>query len=171
MTVQEITAGITWAELAVADASTWRTEVLDRIDARPGFWECAPVRRGEVHVPVRFVCIPSAAVARIVGSARAFAEHLTDPSGAAAFSSLRGDARLVAPGASGAYPHLQSFLAAGPAAQVDEVFALVGAELQSWWARTEAPVWLSTHGLGVPWLHVRLDSRPKYYAHRLSRDA
>ena len=24
-------------------------------------------------------------------------------------------------------------------------------------------VWLSTSGLGVPWLHVRLDSEPKYY--------
>jgi hypothetical protein len=27
------------------------------------------------------------------------------------------------------------------------------------------PVWLSTAGLGVSWLHVRLDSRPKYYRH------
>jgi len=24
-------------------------------------------------------------------------------------------------------------------------------------------VWLSTAGAGVPWLHVRLDDRPKYY--------
>jgi hypothetical protein len=27
-------------------------------------------------------------------------------------------------------------------------------------------VWLSTSGLGVPWLHVRVDSDPKYYQHR-----
>jgi hypothetical protein len=27
-----------------------------------------------------------------------------------------------------------------------------------------APVWLSTAGAGVSWLHVRLDDRPKYYA-------
>jgi hypothetical protein len=25
------------------------------------------------------------------------------------------------------------------------------------------PVWLSTAGAGVAWLHVRLDDRPKYY--------
>jgi hypothetical protein len=25
--------------------------------------------------------------------------------------------------------------------------------------------WLSTAGLGVPWLHVRVDSAPKYYRH------
>jgi hypothetical protein len=27
------------------------------------------------------------------------------------------------------------------------------------------PLWLSTSGLGVAWLHVRLDSRPKYYSY------
>jgi hypothetical protein len=29
----------------------------------------------------------------------------------------------------------------------------------------DTPVWLSTAGLGVSWLHLRLDSRPKYYRH------
>jgi hypothetical protein len=28
------------------------------------------------------------------------------------------------------------------------------------------PVWLSTAGAGVPWLHVRLDDRPKYCCFR-----
>ena len=32
------------------------------------------------------------------------------------------------------------------------------------------PIWLSTAGMGVPWLHVRLDSRPKYYAFGPYRD-
>lgn len=27
------------------------------------------------------------------------------------------------------------------------------------------PVWLSTAGAAVAWLHVRLDDRPKYYAY------
>lgn len=27
----------------------------------------------------------------------------------------------------------------------------------------QAPVWLNTAGGGVPWLHLRIDSRPKYY--------
>ena len=30
----------------------------------------------------------------------------------------------------------------------------------------DVPVWTSTSGLGVYWLHVRLDSRPKYYQHQ-----
>lgn len=31
------------------------------------------------------------------------------------------------------------------------------------------PVWLSTAGAGVPWLHVRLDDHPKYYGYALYR--
>ncbi len=33
----------------------------------------------------------------------------------------------------------------------------------------EAPMWLSTAGAGVPWLHVRLEDRPKYYGHAAYR--
>ena len=29
----------------------------------------------------------------------------------------------------------------------------------------DMPLWVSTAGLGVSWLHVRLDARPKYYRH------
>jgi hypothetical protein len=31
---------------------------------------------------------------------------------------------------------------------------------------TDRPVWLNTAGGGVSWLHVRLDSWPKYYRFR-----
>ena len=34
----------------------------------------------------------------------------------------------------------------------------------------DKPTWLSTAGMGVAWLHVRLDQRPKYYAHRPYRE-
>ena len=27
----------------------------------------------------------------------------------------------------------------------------------------EQPRWLSTAGMGIPWVHVRIDSYPKYY--------
>lgn len=30
---------------------------------------------------------------------------------------------------------------------------------------TDYPIWLSTSGLGVYWLHMRLDRRPKYYTY------
>jgi len=30
--------------------------------------------------------------------------------------------------------------------------------------------WVSTSGLGVAWLHVRVDSKPKYYSHEAYRE-
>ncbi len=51
-----------------------------------------------------------------------------------------------------------------PREQVDALFVAVGA-LQSVRARSKDTLWLSTAGLGVDWLHVRIDSRPKYYRH------
>ena len=29
-----------------------------------------------------------------------------------------------------------------------------------------SPRWLSTSGLGISYLHVRIDKRPKYYSHQ-----
>ena len=33
-------------------------------------------------------------------------------------------------------------------------------------ALSDQPIWISTSGLGVAWLHIRLDSSPKYYQHQ-----
>jgi hypothetical protein len=41
----------------------------------------------------------------------------------------------------------------------------VGVEVRRALRRTGEPVWLSTNGDGVSWLHVRIDERPKYYTH------
>jgi hypothetical protein len=85
------------------------------------------------------------------------------------FDNLGRDARLVVPcplGAPGAYAHLARFVREGPREQVDALWRGVGAAMREWWAtRPATPVWLSTSGGGVPWLHVRLDTRPKYYSY------
>jgi hypothetical protein len=84
------------------------------------------------------------------------------------FANRSGDARLIAPcppaaGASAVdYGHLLSFLRGAPAAQVHAVWAAAAEAMEARLARGPGPVWLSTSGLGVPWLHVRVDDRPKY---------
>ena len=60
-----------------------------------------------------------------------------------------------------AYGHLAAFVREAPEAPRHALWQSVGA------ARARrvgpSPVWLSTAGDGVAWLHVRLDDRPKYY--------
>lgn len=82
------------------------------------------------------------------------------------FDNLGGDALLVAPcpiPASAIYGHLASFVRDAPASQIDEFWRCVACTFERTVSQT--PVWISTSGLGVIWLHVRLDSYPKYYTH------
>jgi hypothetical protein len=64
---------------------------------------------------------------------------------------------------------MAAFIRDAPEAQKHELWQAVGAAMA---ARLDArPVWLSTAGMGVSWLHIRLDSRPKYYGFAPYREA
>jgi hypothetical protein len=60
-----------------------------------------------------------------------------------------------------AYGHLAAFVRLAPNEQQHALWQLVG-ETMTRRIGTK-PVWLSTAGAGVSWLHIRLDNRPKYY--------
>ena len=140
-------------------------EALREHEHEAVFWECRPWRGDDPLF--EFVVVPAPSLARMQASPDAFREHF-DGDLVAAFDSLGGDARLVAPrplGRRDAGLHLASFLRHGPADQVEALWIAVGREIAAWRRAKRGPLWLSTSGLGVPWLHVRLDSRPKYYTH------
>jgi hypothetical protein len=108
-------------------------------------------------------------------SSSAFQEHLdkcADPH-VCSFPNLGGDAMLVVPQKQPgtkdpAYSHLAAFLREAPEEQIAQVWKKVASTyLQILQTRDETkPVWLSTEGTGVPWLHFRFDDRPKYYHYR-----
>ena len=90
------------------------------------------------------------------------------------FDSLGGDAVLVAPcerGPRTQYAHLGAFVREASAPQQAALWKAVGHALKRALANRGDSVatWLSTEGSGVPWLHIRLDSRPKYYHHAAYR--
>ncbi len=148
-------------------------------------WETPPVSAQNLDRPFEFVAIEDLSLARPASSA-AFAEHLhgAPTSHAINFPNLGGDAILVVPtpsrmGSSGnhsaqsatgdAYCHLGDFTRHASEGQQHKFWARVG---QTFLKRVaQRPVWLSTAGDGVPWLHVRLDDYPKYYAYSPYRDA
>lgn len=100
--------------------------------------------------------------------AKSFAEHFQKArgSGIVTFTNLGGDATLVVPvpqGPASAYGHIAAFLREAPDDQKQSLWIAVSEAMRK---RVSAkPVWLSTAGAGVAWLHVRLDDRPKYYNH------
>ncbi len=129
-------------------------------------WECPPVTSDSASRTFECVFVRSPGLARMAPDAGAFSEHFSPGCAVATFDNLGGDAKLVAPCprvAPSDYAHLARFVATAPPAQHDAFWQAVGAAMEIRLGAT--PVWLSTAGLGVAWLHIRLDDRPKYYRH------
>ena len=82
---------------------------------------------------------------------------------ATSFPNLSGDTVLVIPMPKGkCYATLKDFVDNAPKKQQQELWKLVAKEAKKQ-AKKFGKVWISTHGLGVPYLHVRISSQPKYY--------
>src|SRR5699024_11651652 len=84
------------------------------------------------------------------------------------FPNLGGDALMVVPSQqararASVYTHFAAFLRGAPREQQRALWREVAAAMSE--RLSDRPVWLSTAGAGVAWLHVRLDEQPKYYAH------
>jgi hypothetical protein len=146
-----------------ATCATARDELISGIletDHEAVLWETSPSLTGQEV----FEQVVTAAqnLAHLPADAGAFSAHLG--SGVAAFDNLSGDTRLVAPAPPGEFGHLTSFLRNAPADLRHGLWRKVAEEILTWWAEGRGVLWVSTHGAGVPWLHVRLDPRPKYYS-------
>jgi len=142
------------------------TESLRRIPFAGFCWECPMLTTARARAAFECVFVDSPLLAQGASDPDPFAEHFDPDSSTATFASLGRDAVLVAPfpDASGSdFGHLAAFLATADAARASDLWQAVGEALDT--RLGDTPLWLSTAGLGVAWLHVRLDSRPKYYRH------
>ncbi len=129
-------------------------------------WETPAVTAATVARPFECVLLDSPGLARRP-EPEAFAEHFSGAEGdVVSFANLGGDAILVAPcplAEASTCGHLAAFVRLAPQRQRDALWRSVGEAMAR---RIGAkPVWLSTAGAGVSWLHVRLDDRPKYYGY------
>lgn len=131
-------------------------------------WETPALSSATANLDATFAIVDSPSLARVAPDPSPFAAHLAECDRVATFPNLGGDAVLivpsprVAPGAT----HLAAFIRSAPADVIDDLWSAVGQAVVSRRNAKPEPVWISTAGLGVYWLHVRLDDRPKYYRHR-----
>jgi hypothetical protein len=168
-----------WAEQLVAaggDAATAAarslTVLLAAAPYQAFFFETPPITAGQQSL--EFVLVDAPALDRRFTrrpDRAAFAERFADAKSdwGVVFPNLSGDATLIAPKPISknlnCYPHLASFVRSGPSAQVEEVWKLTARTLLTRLNDHSQAIWLSTSGLGVGWLHFRLDETPKYYTY------
>lgn len=152
-----------------ADARGVLTEALRAAPFRAYLWETPAAVPGDDDTTAEMAVIDSPSLGRTRTDSSAFAQAFRAANGSiATFANLGGDAVLVAPHpvhAPGS-PHLAAFVRSASERVVDALWTAVADAVSEWLAAHHRPVWVSTSGLAVPWLHVRLDSVPKYYAYR-----
>ena len=151
------------------DYANWYTELLRRSPFNACFWEHPPLTVSSIDDEAEFVMIDAPMLERMPVNANAFRSYFTGHE-VVSFQSLGGDATLIAPSpgkSSASYPHLAAFLQNAPAAKAVELWRSVGQAIDN--SLSDKAVWLSTSGLGVAWLHIRLDATPKYYQHQAYR--
>ena len=157
-----------------ADFADWYSDTLAAFTTGAFYWELPPLSNSSFDDEAEFVLIDAPPLARLLPEPTPFASQFEGCPGqdVVVFPNLGGDAILVVPcplRPAEAYPHLAAFLRLAAREQIRILWRVTAESLLH--RIGEAPIWLSTAGSGVAWLHLRLDSRPKYYHHRPYRDA
>jgi hypothetical protein len=130
------------------------------------FWEVPPISITSLGHPFEFVQTNAPPLMGVLPDPNPFSNQFkaVNLPMVLSFENLGGDALLIVPAPiskEACYGHLASFLRGAPINQVHS-FWKTAAELVFTKIST-SPIWLSTAGLGVSWLHLRIDSRPKYF--------
>lgn len=149
-----------------AEFRTYITSVISESSFEAFFWETPPVTEQTQLQPFEFVLVEGTSLSRLRADPAPFMSKFSSRASqqVLTFPNLGGDAVLIVPAPLGDrdyYTHFAQFLRNAPRSQVDAFWQSTGEAMQE--RISKAPVWLSTAGMGVSWLHLRLDSRPKYY--------
>ena len=153
-----------------AEFRTFYFSILQDSSFDAFFWENPPLARSTINQPYEFVLTDSPQLARITADSSPFLDHFNPASTdqtVITISNLGHDAELIVPCPvveHSHYTHIASFVRNAPESQqhdlIKSMSSLLGERVN------DKPTWLSTSGLGVYWLHIRLDIRPKYYSYQ-----
>jgi len=139
--------------------------LLKEIPFQAYHWETPPVTTATVERPFEFVATNSPRI-DLPPDPGPFRQYFGSDDDVAVFNNLGNDARLIAPAPDDQarnYSHIGVFTDEAPEVLQHSLWQTVGGVTEQ--KLSDNPIWLNTAGGGVPWLHVRLDTRPKYYRH------
>lgn len=158
-----------WIELIHEDESfvNYFIDLLVESEYEAFFWEVKPVAKDQLDEALEFVLVNSTILPGISANKRHFQSYFKEDNPVVSFANLSGDAQLIVPAPiaeDSAYAHLANFVRQAPREQIVLFWKKVAIEYNR--LIGDDRKWLSTAGLGVPWLHVRVDSRPKYYRYQ-----
>lgn len=129
------------------------------------FWETSPIYR-DIDKEFEETFIESDRLETLDEDYSPFIDYIDNSVSryATSFDNPSKDTKLIIPipDHENDYSGIKLFLDNAPIEQQQYLWSLVSKEVNNMLERFDR-VWVSTHGLGVSYLHVRIDSRPKYY--------
>ena len=134
------------------------------------FWENPPIATSNAKQTYEFVLVNSPQLSRVHADPTPFQERFSSTASGKsviAFENLGRDAELIVPcpvAEQNVYAHFAAFIRGAPESQKHDLFVTMADSLSR--RIKSQPTWVSTSGLGVYWLHIRLDTRPKYYSYQ-----
>jgi len=134
------------------------------------FWENPPVAYSTINQPYEFVLVNSPQLSKVSADSSPFQDKFNPTSEdqtVLTFGNLSHDSELIVPcpvAPHRIYTHFASFVRNAPDGQMHDLFTSLAKTLTE--RISSRPTWVSTSGLGVYWLHIRLDARPKYYTYQ-----
>jgi hypothetical protein len=155
------------------------SKLLADVPFKAYMWKC--VSLDSVNKHFEFNVSNSKKLARISTKAgpyrKYFKDHKANTGSVISFISNSNDTFLVVPYGprdSKKYKDLASFMRKGTDDQIDKLWKTFGKQVHRIYNTKypifnnndkNRPLWLNTHGLGVYWLHLRIDIEPKNYVY------
>ena len=153
---------------ALSTDTTFRELIQEEMRVAPYVafrWETPPLDSSNIEQPFECLLHDSPEL-DVRGVPTDFEAYFQSGVEVVSFKNLGGDATLIVPcpiSKSANYSHIGAFHRSAPNSQQHAFWiAVANAALTRIGSK---PLWLSTAGGGVDWLHARLDERPKYYRH------
>ncbi len=140
-------------------------DLLTDIPFRAYHWETPPATQHSLDQSFEFTVTRAPAI-DLPPDPSPFLQYFQPGKQVVLFENLGGDAKLIAPTPSNQqlnYSHIGVFTKNAPEEQQLAFWQMVGKVTKK--LISDHTIWLNTAGGGVAWLHVRLDSQPKYYRH------
>ena len=146
----------------------WQT--LIELGGEGCFWEHPRLNRETADLPYECVITRTKAFAAFATDQHPFSGVVDRRNTISCFINLSGSAWLIVPTPVGDEAvdcrDLVAFCRSASDELLHDFWTAIGKEVTKAIASESEFQYLSTHGLGVLWLHVRLERRPKYYHHQ-----
>jgi uncharacterized protein DUF6940 len=158
---------------ALAEDASFRQLIQEEMRTAPFVafrWETPPLNANNLRQPFECLLHDSPGL-DVPADPTDFIAYFQDGTEVVSFKNLGRDALLIVPcpvSKSANYSHIAAFHRSAPDTQQHEFWITVAQAVTA--SIGPQPLWLSTAGGGVDWLHMRLDERPKYYRHQPWRD-